>query len=130
MPSLKSLICHVEWSYTGTPLPEYMTTYNDGHVSTYIAVPPTSTPFTIHLRSDGFIAAGLAMFVYIDGIYQCNRNRLNLRAPSQDIPRSATEVSFRVRQKEESKGESHFEGKAWRFEKAMIGKLVYHHGTE
>ena len=100
-----------------------MPQYTDGHVSTYIAVPPASMPFAINLRSDGYITAGLAMFVYIDGVYQCNRNRINLRVPSENSARSVTEVNFKVRQKEESTGDRNFEGKAWRFEKARIGKL-------
>ena len=62
------------------------------------------------------------MFVYIDGVYQVNRNRHNLKIPGAGTKRSHTEVDFRVRQKEELLWDGSFEGKEWRFEKANIGK--------
>lgn len=122
MPTLKHLTCHVEWSSSNIPLEEYNTTYTDGYVSTYIAIPSTPTPFSIHLTSHGYIAPGLAMFVYMDGVYQVNRNRRNLKIPGEGTKRSHTEVDFRVRQKEELLWDGSFEGKEWRFEKANIGK--------
>ena len=63
------------------------------------------------------------MFVYIDGAYQCNRNRSNLRVPAEGTKRRRTEVDFRVRQKEETwvGGDGgigdRFVGREWRFEK-------------
>lgn len=125
MPTLKQLTCHVEWSSSNLPLAEYNTTYADGFVSTYIAIPSTPTPFSIHLTSHGYIAPGLAMFVYMDGVYQVNRNRRNLEIPGEGTKRSHTEVDFRVRQKEELLWDGSFEGKEWRFEKANIGKLAF-----
>ena len=122
MPTLKHLTCHVEWSSSNIPLEEYNTTYADGFVSTYIAIPSTPTPFSIHLTSHGYIAPGLAMFVYMDGVYQVNRNRHNLKIPGEGTKRSHTEVDFRVRQKEELLWDGSFEGKEWRFERANIGK--------
>ena len=122
MPTLKQLTCHVEWSSSNLPLEEYNTTYADGFVSTYIAIPSTPTPFSVHLTSHGYIAPGLAMFVYMDGVYQVNRNRRNLKIPGEGTKRSHTEVDFRVRQKEELLWDGSFEGKEWRFERANIGK--------
>ena len=61
------------------------------------------------------------MFVYIDGVYQCNRNRHNLKIPAVATSRRQTEVSFRVRQKEERRWDGTFEGKQWTFEKVKIG---------
>ncbi|KAL1960740.1 hypothetical protein VTO42DRAFT_6570 [Malbranchea cinnamomea] len=82
MPTLKQLTCHVEHGYSTVPLKEYGTAYSDGCVETYIAIPSNPanipTPFSIHLTSDGYIAPGLAMFVFIDGVYQCNRHRDDL----------------------------------------------------
>ena len=126
MPTLKQLTCTIEWSTSGTslPLPEYQTSYSDGIVETYIAVPPLPTPFSIRLKSDGYIAPGLSMFVYIDGEYQCNRGRNNLKIPDGRIPTNQTEVNFVLRQKEEAIAPGDFFGKAWRFEKVKGCLLV------
>lgn len=67
MPTLKQLTCNVEWTGSKLPLREYHTIYADGYVETYIPVPSTPTPFSIHLRSHGYIAPGIAMFVYASG---------------------------------------------------------------
>ena len=130
MPTLKHLTCHVEWSSSNIPLEEYNATYADGFVSTYIAIPSTPTPFSIHLTSHGYVAPGLAMFVYMDGVYQVNRNRRNLKIPGEGTKRSHTEVDFRVRQKEELLWDGSFEGKEWRFERAKIGEPVPPSGVE
>ena len=68
MPSLKQLTCHLKWTNSDIPLPEHHTAYADGYVQTYIPVPEVPTPFSIHLTSNGYIAHGLAMFVFIDGV--------------------------------------------------------------
>ena len=62
------------------------------------------------------------MFVYIDGVYQCNRNRTNLKIPTDASKRQHTEIDFRVRQKEKRRADGIFEGKQWRFEKVNISK--------
>ncbi|KAL8952960.1 MAG: hypothetical protein Q9222_001179 [Ikaeria aurantiellina] len=117
MPTLKQLTCCVEWSASGPSLPlqEYGTTYFDGLVETYIQVPPIATPFSIRLKSDGYIAPGLSMFVYIDGEYQCNRGRNNLRIPTGVTQKHHTNVDFVVRQKEESVSSGGFVGAQWTF---------------
>ena len=120
MPSLKQLTCNLEWAGTGIPLSEYHTVYLDGHVQTYIAIPELPTPFSVHLTSDGFIAPGLAMFVFMDGEYQCNRNRTGLIMPNKVSSRMNTEIDFRVRQKEAVLPDGSFSGKQWRFEKLNI----------
>ncbi|KAF6236503.1 hypothetical protein HO173_005284 [Letharia columbiana] len=120
MPTLKQLTCNVEWAGSRLPLQEYHTIYADGYVETFIAVPSTPTPFSIHLRSHGYIAPGLAVFVYMDGVYQCNRNRRNLEIPNENTSRKKFEVDFIVRQKEELLWDGTFEGKQWGFEKVKI----------
>ncbi|KAL9600873.1 MAG: hypothetical protein Q9219_002915 [cf. Caloplaca sp. 3 TL-2023] len=119
MPTLKQVTCHVEWSASGPnlPLQEYGTAYSDGLVETYIAVPPISTPFCIHVKSDGYIAPGLSIFVYMDGEYQCNRGRNNLKIPSSTSEPRHTNVDFIVRQKEELLPGGGFIGRQWRFGK-------------
>ncbi|KAL8726341.1 MAG: hypothetical protein Q9181_006082 [Wetmoreana brouardii] len=119
MPTLKQLTCHVEWSASGPSLPlqEYSAAYSDGLVETYIAIPPVSTPFSIRLQSNGYIAPGLSMFVYIDGEYQCNRGRNNLKIPTGTTLKNQTDVDFIVRQKEEVISDGQFLGRQWMFGK-------------
>lgn len=124
MPTLKQLTCSVEWRDSGEPLPEYQTTYTDGYVESFIAVPSDPMPFAVRLRSSGYVAPGLSMFVYIDGVYQCNRNRQNLRFPDGENSESKIKIDFRVRQKEESLKTGGFRGKLWKFGKAKIGTFV------
>ncbi|KAI1917135.1 hypothetical protein LOZ61_000652 [Ophidiomyces ophidiicola] len=124
MPTLKQLTCHVEWAPTNIPFKEYGVSYGDGVVETYIAVPSVSTPFSINLKSSGYIAPGLAMFVFIDGVYQCNRNRDNIvvdEASSTAKEKSTRKgVEFRVRQKEELRADGRCAGRPWRFEPLQI----------
>ena len=123
MPRLRQVICQVEWPETGLKFEEYGTVYGDGIVETFIAVPNTPQPFCIHLTSKGYIAEGLAILVYIDGEYQCNRNRLNLKPPKNGQPRAQTEVDFRLRQKEKTIGGGAFIGRDWRFDCHNIGSV-------
>lgn len=124
MPHLKQLTCSIELTPTNTKLEEYGTTYGDGHVSTYIAVPTHQRTFNIHLTSDGYIAPGLAMFVYIDGAYQCNRNRRGLLEPGEGVPNEGSQVEFRVRQKEERQADGGFVGRDWSFHALNTGASV------
>ncbi|KAK2741061.1 hypothetical protein FQN57_005801 [Myotisia sp. PD_48] len=105
MPTLKQLSCHIEWANPSVPFKEYGITYGDGLVECFISIPAVSIPFSIHLQANGYIAPGLAMFVYMDGVYQCNRNRDNILLPSrskkQKPATKSSNISFRVRQREE-----------------------------
>lgn len=121
MPALKQITCQIQWANTNAPFHEYGTVYGDGVVETFIAVPSTPQPFSIHLASRGFIATGLAMIVFIDGTYQCNRNRINLMPARNGTPRTRTEVDFIVRQKEKPMGEGIYMGREWRFDNHNIG---------
>ena len=122
MPTLKQLTCQIELTESNRPLPEFGTTYSDGFVQTFVALPTTSsTPFSIHLTSKGYIAPGLAMFVYMDGVYQCNRNQQGLKLPTDTAKPGASEIDFRVRQKETKLDDGSYLGKEWRFEKLNIG---------
>ena len=130
MPTLKGLLCNLEWDGSEQPLKEYQTAYGDGYVETYVPVPQIAVPFSIRLRSNGYIAPGLAMFTYIDGEYQCNRNRRNLRFPRAELPPKFTNVDFRVRQKEVMLRDGTFLGKQWKFQELSLGQsssLSYHY---
>ena len=122
MPNLKQLTCHIERGPSNIPLREYNTGYGDGFVETFVGVPSELEPFSIHLTSNGFIASGLAMFVYIDGVPQCNRNRRGLVIPNARRERWETEIDFRVRQKEEKLDSGRWIGREWTFAALNIGK--------
>ena len=123
MPPLKNLVCQVEWgSPDNLPLQEYNTAYSDGFVESYLAIPPNPTHFAIHLTSHGYIAPGLAVYVFIDGEYQCNRNRHKLLIPADGVARKDCEINFLLRQKESSGPDGTWEGQQWKFEKVNKGK--------
>ena len=122
MPTLRQLKCEIEWGNTGQPFAEYGTTYGDGVVETYIAIPELPQSFAARLRSRGYIAEGLAMLVFMDGDYQCNRNRLNLKHPKPELPPLMTEIDIRVRQREKALGGGSYLGREWRFDKHNIGE--------
>ncbi|KAI9852614.1 MAG: hypothetical protein M1838_000062 [Thelocarpon superellum] len=117
MPTLKQLTCQIEWSRSDVPLREYGTVYSDGFVQTFVTVPPISTPFSVHLTSKGYIAPGLAMFVYMDGVYQCNRNIYGLETPESTSDPTDCEIDFRVRQREQKLPNGSWYGKEWSFAK-------------
>lgn len=124
MPTLKQLTCHIEWAPSNTAFREYGVIYGDGVVESHIAIPDGSTPFTIKLESDGFIAPGLAMFVFTDGVYQCNRHRCDLQISDKaEVDNLSTMVNFRVRQKEEYLPDGSWIGRHWRFEPLNVGKV-------
>ncbi|CAG5174455.1 uncharacterized protein ALTATR162_LOCUS7785 [Alternaria atra] len=118
MPSLKDLDCSIELSESQQALREFGTIYGDGFVETFIPVPSKPQSFSIHLTSNKFIAPGIAIFVYVDGVYQCNRNRqdLKLRKPSD----SRSLIDFRVRQKEERQRNGSMIAREWAFDKLNI----------
>lgn len=115
MPTLKDLHCSIELSNSGQPLQEMGTVYGDACVETFISVPKERHKFTIHLSSTNFIAPGIAMYVFIDGVYQCNRNRQNLEPRMPPDRRSL--VNFRVRQKEEIQKDGSMVAREWTFER-------------
>ncbi|KAL6720667.1 hypothetical protein ACLMJK_002592 [Lecanora helva] len=120
MPNLKQLICNVQWEGSSTSLQEFQTAYGDGYVETYIAVPETPLPFSIHLRSNGYIAPGLGVFVYMDGVYQCNRFRRNLKFTDENTSKQQTEVDFVLYQQEQMQADGTFIAMPWRFSRVNI----------
>ncbi|TKA70033.1 hypothetical protein B0A55_09078 [Friedmanniomyces simplex] len=115
MPTLKQINCSIELGSSNAKMKEYGARYSDGAVETFIAVPETKMPFYIHLQTKGYIAPGLAAFVFMDGQYQCNRNRLRLRLPEDGVDPSQYEIDFFMRQKEEKAADGRFVGREWTF---------------
>ncbi|RMY20912.1 hypothetical protein D0867_03674 [Hortaea werneckii] len=122
MPKLKQLVCSIELGQNRTPLQEYGARYSDGAVESFVAVPDTKIPFCIRLKSEGYIAPGLAAFVFMDGQYQCNRNKLQLRMPDDGVPESNYEIDFCLRQKEEKTASGTFVGRQWSFAELNTAK--------
>lgn len=116
MPHRDLLSCFVEIGESTSRLREYGTTYHNRTVETYVAIPSKPTPFSIRLSTNGYVAPGLAVYVFIDGIYQTNRNR-----------RGATlehgKLEFHLGQKEDLLKEGRVIARGWWFEKLNIGSL-------
>lgn len=121
MPTLKDIHCSIELSNGKAQLREFGTTYRDGGVETFVTIPESSKPFTVHLKSSSFIAPGLAMYVFIDGVYQCNRNRQNLKL-RQPLGRKSL-VDFVVRQKEERQEDGTMMATEWSLAMLDLGEL-------
>ncbi|KAF1346699.1 hypothetical protein BDV97DRAFT_416692 [Delphinella strobiligena] len=115
MPTLKQLTCSIELGSTDVKVKEFGTHYGDGHVETFVPVPREEVNFSIHLTSERYIAPGIAFFVYIDGQYQCNRNRRGLVVPESDTSVEKYQVDLRVRQKESKQPGGGFIGRGWTF---------------
>lgn len=122
MPTLKQIKCSVELGAGNIGLKEYGAKYGDSSVQTFIAVPNTDIPFTIHVETQGYIAPGLALFVFMDGEYQCNRNRVGLRLPGPGVDPADYETEFRLQQKEEKTAYGSFVSRKWSFKKLQTGK--------
>lgn len=129
MPTLKQLECHIEQHRTpNIRFIEYATRYTDGAVDTFIAVPNQATEFCLKLRTKGYIADGLGVYVFIDGEYQCNRNKIGLHPPEKHALRPGYyDQEFTFRQKEaydrgSDAGSGHLIGRAWRFTRLQVGE--------
>ncbi|KAF2432964.1 hypothetical protein EJ08DRAFT_102665 [Tothia fuscella] len=119
MPSNGLLSCAIELGNSNLRLREYGTTYEDRTVETYVAIPTQRTPFGIRLNSYGYISPGLSVYVFIDGVYQTNRNKRGIIPPSIDEP-DAANVQFRVGQKEDLLRDGRVIARGWWFEKLNI----------
>ncbi len=62
------------------------------------------------------------MLIFMDGDYQCNRNRLGLQSPKPGVPQNMTEIDLRVRQRERALGSGNYLGRGWRFDKHNLGE--------
>ncbi len=124
MPKLRQIECSIELGSANIKLKEYDTLYNDGYVDTFVPVPETDINFTIHIKSSGYIAPGLAFFVFMDGEYQCNRNYLNLKLPGPGVTPRGYELDVRLRQKEQQHGDETFITRDWIFTKLQKGAFA------
>ncbi|KIV99502.1 uncharacterized protein PV09_08807 [Verruconis gallopava] len=113
MPTLGLLSCAVEIGEARTRLREYRTTYCDRTVETFVAIPSKPTPFSIRLFTTGYIAPGLAIAVYIDGVYQLHRIKLGA------VP-SNGKLEFHVGHNEDLLKNGRVIARGWSFQKHNI----------
>jgi hypothetical protein len=122
MPAHGLLSCSIELGDTNLRLREYGTTYANKTAETFVAIPSQPTPFGIRFNTHGYIAPGLAIFVFIDGVYQTNRNKRGLKQPSINDP-TAANFQVRLGQKEDLLRDGRVIARGWWFEKLNIGML-------
>ncbi|CAK1354440.1 unnamed protein product [Cercospora beticola] len=127
MPTLKQISCSLEVG-TNTRLKEYGHTYTDGGVEAFVAIPDAPIPFRVRVTSSGYIAPGLAAYVFMDGAYQCNRNRQKLAMPPPDsqVDPHEYEVDFTLRQKEEKTSDGLFVAREWTFAQLKTDRTPDH----
>lgn len=106
MPRLKQIRCSIEVGQRHNELKEYGARYSDGAVEVFVAVPDQKLPFAIRVQSEGYIAPGLAAFIYIDGQYYGNRNKRRLKMPGEGVDPSQYEIDFIFRQQERKRDEN------------------------
>jgi hypothetical protein len=119
MPTLNNINCSLEINDSSTKLVEYNRRYADRAVKVFVAVPSVDAPFRVHITTNGYVAQGIAAFVYIDGRYQCNRNRMT---PASDDGI----IELILRQKEEKSTQGYFVGRDWRFTNLGKGESCMH----
>jgi len=129
MPTLNQVRVTIECGPNNIKLREHQVQYSDGFVSSYVAVPTQHKAFNIHVTSEGYIAPGLAIFVFIDGVAQCNRYRADLIIPERGSKKEETEVEFRLRQKEEKFADGKWLGRQWEFADLDVGQYSAVSGT-
>ncbi|KAK4560879.1 hypothetical protein LTR86_005459 [Recurvomyces mirabilis] len=115
MPTLNQIQCSIELGTDNIKLKEYGTKYTDSAVETFIPVPNAKVAFTVHVEQQKYLAPGLAAFVFVDGVYYANRNKMGLKVPGAGISKSETVAEFRFRQKEEKDTDGQFIGREWHF---------------
>jgi hypothetical protein len=116
MPILGQLDCSIRVA-NRIRLHEYGTKYDKHAVQTYVAIPDVPTAFSITLRAAEYISPGLAAFIFIDGVYQCNK------AKGGFDPKTNPKAEFNFYSKDETIGKGRFISRDWRFEKLQISEF-------
>lgn len=125
MPRLKQITCQIELYPSNSVLREHGTLFGDGVVETFVAVPDQPTEFHVHVVSHGYIAPGLAVYLYKDGEKQCNRHRVGLAAPQEPADKDRAEIDLLLRQKEIVRPDGTILARRLFFEKLNIGMFMY-----
>ncbi len=125
MPTLKGIQCSIELKGSNLCLGEYETLWIEDAVECYVAIPNAPTDFVVHLTCSEYIAPVLSAFVYIDGVFQCNRYKRGLLPRDKDGSLEKSKVDFRFEQKEELLQGGRMLAHPWRFERLNIGELEH-----
>ncbi|GAM84193.1 hypothetical protein ANO11243_021860 [Dothideomycetidae sp. 11243] len=118
MPDLNCMRCTIEIGPNHEAVQELGVSYSNQRVQCYVGVPNTDVAFCIRFETSSYISPGLAVFVFIDGQYQANRNFT--RPPLQLVSSSTVnhKIDECIRQKEEFRTKSDLMiGRAWHFSK-------------
>ncbi|KAH9844655.1 hypothetical protein Tdes44962_MAKER07191 [Teratosphaeria destructans] len=113
MPTLQQITCSIELSQSRTKLKEYGARYHNAAVEVFVAVPDEKVPFCVHISTEGYIAPGLAFFVFIDG-------ERRLKIPGPGVDKKYYEIDTVLRQKEEKIKGGGFIGRDWVFNELKI----------
>jgi hypothetical protein len=119
MPHHSLLSCFIEIGESTTRLREYGTTYHDRTCETYVAIPSKATPFSIRLTTNSYVAPGLAVYVFIDSVYQTNRNRRGATIEN------GKQLEFHLGMKEDLLRDGRVIARGWWFEKLNIGEWFF-----
>ena len=113
MPELNCMHCTIEVDTSDQPLRESDLKYGNQRVQCRLHVPEGDSEFSIRFATSYYSPPGLAVFVFIDGQYQANRNYTG----------SEPHIELRFRQKEEPRDDGRtFIGRAWRFSTPKQGR--------
>jgi hypothetical protein len=116
MPLLGSLDCSIQVGNNGV-LYEYGVKHEKNAALCYVAIPDVTTDFTLILQNREYISPGLAVYVYIDGVYQCNRAKSNMD------PKHKPGTQFTLKGKEDELAPGQFIQRPWKFEPLNIGEF-------
>jgi len=125
MPALGSLECYVELAESGFRLNEYDTFWASNAVECYIAIPNQPSPFQIRLSATGYFSPSLAAYVFIDGVFQCNRFKRGLLPPTNGSKLEDSRVDFNFKSKDYTLQGGRMISHPWRFEKLNVGVLKH-----
>jgi hypothetical protein len=115
MPALGHLECHLELEPGGIQFDEYRIQYSNSAVKSYVVVPGHSSTFSIVLNVEGYIAPGLSVYVFMDGVFQVSKNKAT-------GGRNAKKgIQLRFSQREQHITNERVIARDWRFEKFNVG---------
>lgn len=125
MPVLNQLECYIKLADSGLRLIEYDTWWGANAVECYVAIPNQPSPFKIQLDCKGYVSPALAAYVYMDGVYQCNRFNKGPLPPEDARTLDDTKMGITLTGKEYYLQGSRQIQQPWRFEKLNVGVLSH-----
>lgn len=126
MPKLNGFESYIKLAGSGLRLKEYDTFWASNVVECFVAIPNQRAAFAIYLSCNAYFSPGIAAYIFIDGVYQCNRMRRLLppvTKPDGTVENSQVDLTFKAK-------EHYLDGQRqishpWSFEKLNIGVLTH-----